>query len=154
MHIMVLFHENTLKLQKVKIRKAGNVKQCKGFQLSFLFSPWFYYLFYRIPQSGFYYCILVVLFNRILHSEFPVNLAGSYRDVMKFMFDLFGRPTDDDLSLRIHLVVPFVCVILVVIADFCLGQWFSTRSNFGLLPLAPSSLKWMLGKVCRHFWLS
>ena len=59
----------------------------------------------------------MVLLNRILHSEFPVNLAGSYRDTMKFMLDLFGQLTDDDLSLRMHLVVPFLCVILVVIAD-------------------------------------
>lgn len=59
----------------------------------------------------------MVLLNRILHSEFPVNLAGSYRDMMKFMLDLFGQLTDDDLSLRMHLVVPFLCVILVVIAD-------------------------------------
>jgi hypothetical protein len=59
----------------------------------------------------------VVLLNRILQSEFPVNLAGSYRDMMKFMLDLLGQLTDDDLSLRMHLVVPFLCVILVVIAD-------------------------------------
>lgn len=56
-------------------------------QLVFLaFSSLFLYwkklmcVFYRVPQSGFY-CILMILFNRILHSWISCKLAGSYRDV-------------------------------------------------------------------------
>ena len=63
MHIMVLFQENTLKLQKVKIRKAGNVKPCKGLQLNFLLKS------LNIFQNFFSSVVYLLLLFRAMHTQ-------------------------------------------------------------------------------------